>query len=129
MGSGGGTEALLCVGADTRCAKASWRRPSGQRFRQKNPQRRAAGFFGKKDFLDSLFDEASFDGLDGNEHTLGAAVGELHLDALQVRPELAGRDGGHVRTDAAALFALTFTMDTAALDGTFACDCADSGHG
>lgn len=77
---------------------------------------------------DNLFHQACLDGLNRNPGPLDGAIGKLHLDALQVRTELAGRDGGDVRADAAAFFALTFAVDTTALDGTFACDCADAGH-
>ena len=78
-----------------------------------------------EDFLD----ETRLDRLDRNPDAFGAAAGELHLDALQVRAELALRDAGDVRADAAAFFALTFAVDDIALDGTFASDGADSGHG
>ena len=51
------------------------------------------------------------------------------LDALKVGAELALRDAGHVRADAAALLGLTLTVDDRAFDGTATGDCADSGHG
>ena len=76
-----------------------------------------------------LLDEAGLDGLDRDEDALGAAVRELDADALEVRPEFALRDAGHVRADAAALLGLTFTVDDTALNGAFACDCTNSGHG
>ena len=75
-----------------------------------------------------LLDEAGFDGLDGDEQALGAAVGELHADALKVGAELALRDAGHVRADAAAFLRLTLAIDDRALDGTATGDCTDSSH-
>ena len=75
-----------------------------------------------------LLHEAGLDGLDRDPHALGAAVGELDLDPLQVRAEQAGRHAGDVRADAAALLGLTLAVDDRALDGTATGDCTDSGH-
>jgi hypothetical protein len=75
-----------------------------------------------------LLDETGLDGLDRNENSLGAAVGGLDADLLQVRTELALGDSRDVRADAAALLRLTLTVNDGALGRTFAGDCADSGH-
>jgi len=72
--------------------------------------------------------ESGLDGLDAHEHAFGTAIGQLHADALKVRTELALRDAGHVRADAAALLGLTFTVDYVALDGALTGDCTNSGH-
>ena len=75
-----------------------------------------------------LLDEAGLDGFDRDEDALGAAVGGADADLLQVGAEFTLRDAGHVRTDAAALFALTLTVDGAAFGGALSGDCTDSGH-
>lgn len=75
-----------------------------------------------------LLDEAALDGLDRYPHALRAAVGGLDADALQVGPEFALGDAGHVRADPAALLRLTLAIDDRALDGTATGDCTDSGH-
>ena len=89
---------------------------------------KTAGGKGKLAVRSDLFDEAGLEGLDRDEHALGAAVGGLDAHALQVGAELTLRDASHVRTDAAALLALTFAVDGAAFDGALAGDCTDSGH-
>lgn len=78
--------------------------------------------------LDSLLDQTGLDSLDGNPYALRAAIRQLDLDALKVRAELAFRNAGNVRTNASAFLALTFAVNDVALDGSFACDCADAGH-
>ena len=75
-----------------------------------------------------LLDEARFDGLHRDQHALGATIGQLDANALKVRPELALRDAGHVRADAAALLRLALTVDDRALDGAATGDCTDSSH-
>jgi len=78
--------------------------------------------------LRKMLDEAGLDGLDRNPHALRAAVGELDLDPLQVRTELAGSQAGNVRADAAALLGLTLTVDDLAHGRAFSGDCANSCH-
>src|SRR5688572_2516927 len=75
-----------------------------------------------------LLDEAGFDRLDRHPDALGAAVRGLDSDPLKVGAELALRDAGHVRADAAALLRLTLAIDDRALDGTATGDCTDSSH-
>ena len=75
-----------------------------------------------------LLDETGLDRLDGHPHALRAAVRGFDPDALQVGPEFALRDAGHVRANAAALLRLTLAIDDRALDGTATGDCTDSGH-
>src|SRR5947209_7760975 len=62
----------------------------------------------KAEFQQSLdlFNQARLDRLDGNPDALGAAVGGPDANALKIGPELALRDAGHVRADAAALLGL-----------------------
>lgn len=48
---------------------------------------------------------------------------------MKIGAELTLRDTCHVRADTSALLRLTFSVDAAALDGTFSGDCTDSGHG
>jgi len=79
--------------------------------------------------LERFFDEPGFYRLDRDPGALGSTARQLDLDALQVRAEFAWSGARDVRADATALFALTFAVDDAALDGAFACDCADAGHG
>ena len=100
----------------------------------KNPpstgRRRAEGkTFTKGGASEGFLDQTGLDRLDRNPDAFGATAGELDLDALQVRAKLAPCDTGHVSADTAALFALTFAVDDIALDGTFAGDGADAGHG
>ena len=76
-----------------------------------------------------LLDQAGFDRLDGDQHALGSAIGQLHADALKVRAELTLRDASHVRADAAALLGLTLAVDDRAFDRTTTGDCTDSSHG
>ncbi len=76
----------------------------------------------------SLFHEAGFDGLHAHPHAFYLARGEAYFNALKVGTELAFRRFRYVCTDTAALFALTFTVDSAAGCGTLACNCANSCH-
>jgi hypothetical protein len=76
-----------------------------------------------------LLNQSSLDGFDRNPNPLGAAICETNADPLKVGPELALRDAGHVRADAAALLGLAFTVDDAPFDGTTTCDYANFAHG
>ena len=53
---------------------------------------------------------------------------EANFDTLQIRTELASSCLGYVRTDTAALLALTLAVDYAAGCRSFTCDCANSCH-
>lgn len=53
---------------------------------------------------------------------------EANFDTLQIRTELAFSCLGYVRTDTAALLALTLAVDYAAGCRSFTCDCANSSH-
>lgn len=75
-----------------------------------------------------LLNQAGLERFDGDPHPFGAASCGFDADALQVRAELARRDARYVRTDASALFALTFTVDPRAFGGTSTSDCANAGH-
>src|SRR5882757_3253618 len=75
-----------------------------------------------------FLDQAGLDGLDRDPEALGAAVGQLDADPLEIRAEFALRDAGHVRADAAALLGLALAVDDRALDGAATGDCTDSSH-
>lgn len=80
--------------------------------------------------LDSgLLNEAGLEGLHGDPDALRAPVGGADPHLLEVRAELALRDARHVRTDAATLLGLAFTVNDAPFDGATTCDYANFGHG
>src|SRR3954468_20976229 len=85
------------------------------------------GLKGSKKGLGFL-NQAGLDRLDGDQHALGAAVGQLDADALQIRAEFTLRDARHVRADAAALLRLTLAVDDRSFNRTATGDCTDSGH-
>src|SRR5476649_2690319 len=58
----------------------------------KNPQPEGRGLGQGRGAGSGLLDEAGLDGLDRDPEALGAAVGQLHADALEIRAELALRD-------------------------------------
>jgi hypothetical protein len=76
-----------------------------------------------------LLDETSLKSLDRHPDAFRAAIGHADPNPLQVRAELAFRDTGHVRADAATLLGLALAVYDAPFDGTTTCDYADFGHG
>ena len=70
--------------------------------------------------LGRLDDEALFDGAGGDADVTDFAVGQLRLDALQIRQEPALGDGGNVRADAALFLGFATAPDDAALVRAFA---------
>jgi len=76
-----------------------------------------------------LFNETGLDGLNGDQHAFGAAVGEPHADALEIWFKGAGSLLGDVRAYAAAFLGLTLTVNDGTLGGAFAGDSADASHG
>ena len=103
---------------------------SGTRLRTSGHKKtRSFGLRAREGRTLGLLDQAGLDGLDRDPHALGAAIGQLDLDPLQVRAEQAGRVLGDVGTNASALLGLTLAVDDLALGGAFTGDCANSCHG
>ena len=76
-----------------------------------------------------LLNQPGLQRLDRNPDALGAAVRHADLHPLQIGPELALRDAGHVRADPATLLGLALAVDDAPFDGTTTCDYTNFSHG
>lgn len=94
--------------------------PSSMLNRQSSASGGLGGGFRLPSALGRLGHEALLEGAGGHAHITDLAVGQEGLHALEVHPELAFGDGGHVRTDTAGLFGLTRAPDDAALHRAFA---------
>jgi len=109
----------LCLATRARTAK---KRPAGRSAGRKQAGDAISGSSG-------FFNQPGFDGLDRNPDSLGASVGHLDSDPLQVRAEHALGDAGNMGADSPALLGLSLAIDDRTLDGAATGDCADSGHG
>ena len=76
----------------------------------------------------SLGHFACLDGFDGDPHTFYLSAGELDANALHIGAEATLSIFDQAGTNTATFFSETFTDDATALDGAFACDCADTCH-
>jgi hypothetical protein len=101
------------------------KKPATKRLRVNMREANPGNLRGRLDLLN----QAGLDGLDRDEHALGAAIGELHADALEVWLEGAGSLLGDVSTDTTTLLGLTLTMNDGTFGGAFASDSADARHG
>lgn len=75
-----------------------------------------------------LFNQPGLQSLDRYPHPLNASIGQLHPDALDIRPEGALIVLHQLKTNPAALLALTLVDDFASLAGALSCDGTNSGH-
>ena len=92
---------------------------------QKKGRKNAPLFFCCESAL-GLFDQARLDGLGADPQTLNRTAGSAYAYALDIRLECALVLLDELKTDTAALLALTFVDNLTAFYRTFAGDCAYS---